>query len=384
MIAETEPTDQADKIPVVYLIDFLSYGGGMENQLAWLLKNIDRRRFEPRLVCLRREKISNTKDVGCPIDHLGVAKLVSLKAVSAVFRLASLLRRHRTKILQIFSVDSNIVGVLAGRLAGVEQIVVCRRDMGLWYDSGPLKLVNRVNRFAHRCLVNSAAVKEAVVAHETFRLEQVHVIYNGIRPRAPVDEPPLTRTDLGAPEDGPLVGIVANLRPVKRIERLIRVLKQMQNSKAHLVIVGTGVQRESLQQQAASLGLSERVHFYHTVKRTLEVMRLFTVGALVSESEGLSNVLIEYGMSGVPAVAFDTGGNREVILAGKTGYLVPPYDEAAMARTIDSLLADPERIAQMGEAAAESAVERFSLAKMVASHQDFYLHILGRSKTATV
>jgi len=384
MSAETKQAAEDEAIPIVYLIDFLSYGGGMENQLAWLLKNIDRGRFNPRLVCLRREKISNTKDVGCPIVHLGVDKLMSLRAVTAVWRLVALLRRHRTRILQIFSVDSNIIGVLAGRLAGAPHIVVCRRDMGLWYDSGPLRLVNLVNHLANHCLVNSAAVKEAVAANETFRPEQIHVVHNGIPRPAPIDKPVLTRADVGVPDSVPLVGIVANLRPVKRIDRLINVLKRMKNSDAHLIIVGKGVEKEALQRLVISLGLTERVHFYHTVKQTLEVVRLFTVGALVSDSEGLSNVLIEYALSAIPSVAFDTGGNREVIVDGETGYLVPPYDESVMAEKIDSLLDDPERVARLGRAAAELAYAGFSLETMVAATQDFYLDIMGQDQTAEV
>lgn len=364
---------------IVYLIDFLSYGGGMENQLAWLLKKLDRNRFSPHLVCLRHAKRSNTRDVGCPIEHLSVVRLLSFKAIGAIWRLSRLLRRQNTKILQIFSIDSNLIGVLAGRLAGVPHIVVCRRDMGLWYDSGPLRLVNFINRMANHCLVNSQAVKNAVVARESFGPSQVSVVYNGIPKPSLVDGPKLTRADLGVPDKVPLIGIVANLRPVKRIDRIIRVLGQLENREAHLVIVGMGVEKDSLKKLADSLGLADRVHFYYTVKRTLEVMQLFSVGVLVSESEGLSNVLVEYAIAEIPAVAFDTGGNSEVIIDDETGKLVPSYDIGAMTNTIDSLLVNTEQTARMSRAAADLAQSKFSLEKMIKATQDYYLGILDMS-----
>jgi len=380
MPADSQLPASKKSIPIVYMIDYLVQGGGMENQLIWLLRGLDRDMFNPRLVCLRQREPGDVRDVGCPIDYLGVTKLASFKAAKALGGLVSLLREHQAQILQIFSLDSNILGVLAGRLAGVPNIVVCRRDMGLWYGNGPLRLVNRINRMAANCLVNSEAVKRSVVEHETFEADQVSVVYNGIPAPPPPGNPPITRTELGIPEDVPLIGIVANLREVKRHDRLVRVLDQMSTTNAHLLIVGTGPQEQPIRQQVDELGLTDRVHFYYTVTRTLEVMKLFDVGALVSESEGLSNVLVEYALTGVPAVVFDTGGNREVVIDGETGYLIDCFDETKMAEKIDLLLNDDTLLQRQSENALSMAPEKFSLDKMVESTQDYYLRVVSESR----
>jgi glycosyltransferase involved in cell wall biosynthesis len=101
------------------------------------------------------------------------------------------------------------------------------------------------------------------------------------------------------------------------------------------------------------------------------------VGVLTSESEGLSNVLIEYALAGVPAVAFDIGGNREVIVPDVTGLLIEPFDEEQMTAKIEHLLEHPEQSMKMGAKAVAMSRERFSVDAMVRATERFYEEILA-------
>jgi glycosyltransferase involved in cell wall biosynthesis len=98
---------------------------------------------------------------------------------------------------------------------------------------------------------------------------------------------------------------------------------------------------------------------------------------LTSETEGLSNVLIEYAVAGLPAVAFDVGGNPEVIEDGETGYLVKPYDVNELAEKVDLLLSDPDLRRRLGRHASQRAQERFSAESMVRATETFYQEILS-------
>jgi len=362
------------RIPVAYFLDRYGKGGGTENQLAILLNNIDKTRFTSHLVSLRSAEVSSSLEVDCPTYFLNVEKLASFRALIGLFKFVRYLRKHRIKILQIYFQDSNILGTLAGKLAGVKNIVVNRRDMGWWYTTPALAWTNRVNRFTSYCLTNAEAVRQVVHRYEPFTLDQIRVIHNGVD-HEPPDNNPITRQDLNIPEAVPVVGIVANLKRIKRIDRFIRVADSIADKTAHFVIVGVGPDEEDLKAQVRETGLEERLTFYQTVDHVFEVMSLFDIGVLTSETEGLSNVLIEYALASRPAVAFDTGGNNEVIEHSVTGYVIPDSDEAMMAQRIEELLSNPDRRREMGSRAREKALEKFSRKRMVSRMEEFYTEI---------
>jgi glycosyltransferase involved in cell wall biosynthesis len=107
-----------------------------------------------------------------------------------------------------------------------------------------------------------------------------------------------------------------------------------------------------------------------------DIIGRFTVGILTSASEGLSNVLIEYALCGIPSVAFGVGGNSEIIVDGETGYVVPDGDEALMAEKIDFLLENPEVLKKFGQIARDMADAKFSVKNMVSKAEEFYIRIL--------
>jgi len=360
-----------------YLIDFFYQGGGTEKQLATVINNLDRCRFEPFVFILRpldNERPLVPADVDCQIEYLNVKRFLSLMALRGLFRLVRLLRKHRITILQVFFIDSNLLGVLAARLAGIRRIIVSRRDMGWWDRGGYHFWANRVNRLAPYCLANSEAVKEAVVKSEPFRPEQIRVIPNGIDPPAAgAGTFPFDRYAIGDRER--LVAIVANLKPIKQLDIFLRIAARLNRDNTRFVILGWGPLEKQLRELTNELGIAPRVIFHHTVHGVFDLLSRTEVGVLTSQSEGLSNVLIEYALAGLPSVAFDTGGNREVIKDGVTGYLVPPYDEQIMTEKISLLLGDDELRTRMGKAASQRVSKKFSVRRMMTSTESYYQEV---------
>jgi glycosyltransferase involved in cell wall biosynthesis len=344
-----------------------------------LLKSLDRARFSPMLFTLQWIEPSVTQQVDCPVESLNVQRLFSFGSIRKLLSFARLLRKSRVQIVQVFFIDSNIFGVLAAWFARVPCIIVSRRDLGYWYGGRRLKLVNLINRLAHYCLTNARAVRDVVLENETFTPQQVAVIYNGIE-NQDTDQPVVTRETFGIPPDAPVVGIVANLKPIKRVDRFLAVAERLTDERIHFMIVGTGRDQKALMKAAENLSCADRVHFYHTVDHVLDVIRLFDVGVLTSESEGLSNVLIEYALLGVPAVAFDTGGNAEVIIDDRTGFVVPPYNLDLMVERIDSLSINASLRQQMSSAARSRVNEMFEVKVMVQRTQDFYIQALSSKR----
>lgn len=368
-----------NKIKILYIIDYLSAGGGTERQMRQLVMNLDRDQWSPTLVTLRRiNRPGLPEHVNPNCEHfcLENPRLASPKTVLEMFRLARFLRRNRFDIVHTFFQDANMMGVLAGSLARTKSIIVSRRDIGHWYTPSKLFLLRQFNRLADYFLVNSDAVKRAVIENEKFKPGRIKVIRNGFFD-IPDDSPsPLSKSKLGIPENSHLVGIVANLAPVKRIDNFIRIASLIADKQAHFIVIGAGDLKETLLAQARQAGLAGRFQIIHTLENIFDYVKLFDVGMLTSDAEGLSNTLIEYQMCGKPALAFDVGGNREAIRDGETGFLLEPGDIGGMTNRLDSLLADTSLREKIGSAAADWSRKEFHGSRLIEQTTEFYRYTL--------
>ncbi len=366
-----------NKIKVGYIIDRLAPGGGTENQLIQLLRNIDREQFTPVIFNIRPESYG-TIDLDCERIFFDVESIFRPSTVGAFRKLIKEIKRTEVDLLQIYFYDGRLLGTLAGRVARVRPLVFCRREMGWWYTKSKLFMTQRMASLSDYCMVNANCIKKLVAATEHFPAEKIEVIYNGVDLRLSPPEQRVKKSAFDIPEESPLVGVVSNLRPVKRIDRFIEAASRIRNKQTHFMIIGKGPLQADLERLVEQKGLGGRVHFHYTVDNTHDIISLFDIGVLASESEGLSNVLIEYAMAGVPSVAFNIGGNPEVIADGETGFVVENGDTEAMAARIDRLLENEDIRNGFANKARERAERLFSVREMVKRTEDFYRRISGR------
>ncbi len=314
---------------IMYLMDaYRDPYAGTEQQLFNLIDGLDRSRFTPALALFRPSAHIDQYGFPCPVEVLNIHRMFSPRTIIKMTRFALALKRNNYRLVHIFFNDASILAPAFLKLFGI-RVVISRRDMGFWYTPGKLAIL-RVNRiFIDRVIANCQAVKQVTHEKEGIPLEKIQVIYNG---HAPPPDP----VDHNARENPPwlndgkaVVGIVANIRPVKRIGDLIHAfgLLRRYRSDVKLVIVGSGDTRP-LQELARELNLADHVYFTGAQTDIPPIIRQFDVGVLCSESEGLSNAIIEYMQCRVPVVCTDTGGNSELVLDGETGYRVPVYRHA--------------------------------------------------------
>jgi L-malate glycosyltransferase len=315
--------------------------------------------------------------MGCPAICLAMDRMLSIDGLHAVLKLASKIRRERIDIVHTFFPDASILGVIAGRLGGA-RVVVGRRDLGFWCTPRYVFALRLLQRFADAYLVNSQAVRAAVARSEGVDLSRVHVVYNGFFDRTS-DASRTALGDLGFPPDAKLIGTVANLQQVKRLDRFIQMAAGIRDPRACFLIVGAGELRDELIEQARLAGLADRLRITHTIHGVQDIVKLFKVAVLTSESEGLSNALVEYGFAGIPAVAFDVGGNRDVIDDKMSGFLVKPYDLDALRERVEGLLDDESLRSRMGAHARIVCGDRFSGARMIEETQAFYERLIRRA-----
>jgi glycosyltransferase involved in cell wall biosynthesis len=145
-------------------------------------------------------------------------------------------------------------------------------------------------------------------------------------------------------------------------------------------VLGEGILRPAMETLAKELGIAEKVVFLGKHVMVGNYLSLFDISVLSSiDHEGCSNSILESMFLGKPVVATDVGGNRELVIPGENGLLVPPRDPEALAQAILSLLDDPERARQMGDKGRSIVLSQFSQERMVADYQELWLNLLEKN-----
>jgi glycosyltransferase involved in cell wall biosynthesis len=349
--------------------------GGAEKSLARLLGHMDRGRFAPTVACLYggdSPVADEIRALNMPVIDLG---MIPKWRVDALGRLYRLLRQERPIILHTWLFHANISGKLLGRLAGIPIVVSGERTMGM--ESRWRYWLNRMTDLCtDRVVCVSQRVADFVVNQVGIPQGKVVVIPNGIQIPDP-EHLPLkrkARAELELPPDQVLVGTVARLDPVKRLDVLLHALESL--PQVYTVIVGEGPERAGLLTLSEQLGLTSRVRFAGQQEDIWPWLTASDIFALSSDWEGMSNALLEAMAAGLPVVATAIGGNPDVVMDEVTGLLVPPRDPTSLAEAITRLLDDPDLRHRMGQAGRERVLQHFSVERMVERTQTLYDQLL--------
>jgi glycosyltransferase involved in cell wall biosynthesis len=207
---------------------------------------------------------------------------------------------------------------------------------------------------------------------------RVRIVPNGVPPElfTPADSSTRSaaRTALGL-ADRPTVAFVGALASEKGPDRVVDLAASL-GDHVQTVLVGDGPERTGLEARAARA--SGRVRFLGSLGAVVPVYHAADVIVCPSRSDAMPAVPIEAGMCGVPVVASAVGAVPEIVLDGTTGILVPPEDPEAFARAVRSLLDDADRRMQLGRAAREHCLARYSIGEIAAAYEAVLEEALAR------
>lgn len=225
-----------------------------------------------------------------------------------------------------------LYGGLASRLAGVPNLTQVEHDA--WHLDNTRQLW--LTRAAYALLrPKVAAVSKPVARDIAVRTgqSQVLVIPNGVDvSRFKPGDKAAARADFNLPTDKTIVGGVGRLEYVKGFDILLRAVSQLPED-FHLALAGSGSQKDTLQDLAASLGIADRVSFLGNVNKVHQLMPAFDVLAVSSRDEGLPLTVIEAQAANVPVVATGVGGIPDAVCP-EASQIVPPNDTAALTAAI--------------------------------------------------
>jgi glycosyltransferase involved in cell wall biosynthesis len=207
--------------------------------------------------------------------------------------------------------------------------------------------------------------------------KEAHLCYSGIDAKMLERTTPINASGLpgGVPTAKPRLGIIGRLSEQKGHTDLLDAMLIIRKTvPAELLIIGSGELEADLQQKTTRLGLADCVHFLGSRNDVFDIMPCLDVIVSSSWWEGFPTVLLEGMALGVPIVATDVSGSRELVTTDETGILVPPHDPARLAEAILWLLEDSSFAQTMARQARQRA-ERFTVQNAARKCAEIYQQI---------
>lgn len=347
--------------------------GGAERMLTELVTRLDRTEWEPHVFCLGppAHYAQVLAELQVPVTCFGGRGMKSAPGI--VWKWSRALRQLQPEILYTWLFHANFLGRIAGRWAGVPTII-----SGIRVAERRTPWHGRLDRWTNFLVDRNVCVSRGVAnfMEQTVGLDprKTVVIPNGIDLEQFRDALPTELTEFGIPAGSRVLISIGRLEPQKGIDVLLRAIPAITANfpDVHFLIVGDGADRAALEQLAASLGVTQRVHWAGRRDDVPQLLAASTALVLPSRWEGMPNVVLESMAAARPVVACQVEGVEELVIRGQTGWLVPPENPTAISEAVGELLRDPARGSTMGLKSQHVCEECFAISVLVQNHVQLF------------
>lgn len=373
---------------IVFIITGLSTGGA-EMMLLKVLERLDRQRFAPHVISLTTlgELATRIAALDIPVEAVGLKP--GLPSPSGFFRLVQMLKRMNPDVVHTWMYHADLLGGLAGRLAGVSAIGWCIRNSNLDRDKTKFStravvgLCALISKWVPSRILSCSEKARQIHVARGYVAEKMVVVPNGFdltRFKPDNDARYRIRAELDITEQTPLIGLIGRFDPQKNhagfFEAAAVLHRQM--PQVHFVLVGHGIDinNAALMQAITQAGVLANTHLLGLRNDMPELMAALDVLASSSYGEAFPNVLGEAMACGVPCAVTDVGDSAYIV--GDTGRVVASGDMRGLAAALEELLALPlSEKAALGERARARVAEHFEIGGVVRHYEDFYESLLA-------
>jgi len=355
--------------------------GGAERQLVYLASKLDKSKYEV-LVC----SFSSDVTLRNLLDESRVPLVVIPKKMSPdlirPIQLFKLVKNFKPDLIHSYLFVANTWSRFIGKFLGIPVIISER-------NAEPKKplYMTMINRFLYEMgdllIANSRAGEDQVIKNKEFPHQKIRVVYNGLsidKFTTNNDEKRISEIKgrFEIPDDAKVIGIIGRLHFQKNHELLFESFKLLlkKNPNCCLFCIGDGPRRDELLGLTRSLEIDDKVIFAGERKDIPECLSIIDVMVLPSLWEGLPNVILEAIAAKCPVVATDVGGVSEIIINGKTGFLVENGNKAELAEKINYTIDHPTEMEQIKQNAFDFVVKNFSITRMVSETEKIYERLL--------
>ncbi len=362
---------------VLLLINTLRIGG-WERDVTSICRHIDRSKFEPEVWLLHAggEFEVPVREAGVKIRHLNRQWA---RSPGFAIRAAWQISRTDADLIHVFLPAIGFYAALARTLFWLRKPMVLsmgntntqprERPLFYWFKQV----------FAG-VIANSESVK-AMLVDMKFDPARISIVPNGHdlqRYQAPFDRLAI-RQQFNVAADEKMILYLGRLVDSKRVTDAIAAMPAILSAghNVKLVIVGQGPEQPALESQVAALGIAERVVFAGPRNEVVDIQRSADLFLFPSETEGLSNSVIEACLAKLPIVACAVPGVIDVVTHDEQALLVPPRRPDLLADAVHKQLANPTRATARAEAAHQHATHSYSIAQFISGYQAVYEQLLN-------
>lgn len=365
------------RIRVLLLTDEMEVGG-TQRQIVHIARQLDRRRFEPTVLYFRNPSVfvDELEAAGVPAVQIEKRSRLDLHFLGGLVRE---LGAGCYDVMHCFSFSGELWGALARRLVPAQRrpvLLSSVRGTYEWYSPLQWRLKRWVSGESRRIIANSAAGADYARARMGLPEGAIELVYNGVAAPPPCGPQARSRVreSLGVGPATPLALFVGRLVEHKNLPTLLQAMRLLPEAGPglQLAIAGDGPLRAALAQEIEALGLEGRVRLLGERNDVPDLMAAANFLVLPSFREGLSNVILEAMMAGLPVIASRRGGNLELVEHDRTGLLFDAPDAQALADAMTELASEPSLRLRLAAAARARVQEHHSVAAMVRAFERHY------------
>ncbi len=372
-----ENTSQANSaasrpIRICWIIPTLDQGGA-EKQLVTLAQSIDRERFDPYVITLTRSGHYLAELQASRIPVIEINKRGKFDPF-ALRRLRSSLQVINPDIVHTWIFAANAYGRYAALKNKVPIIFGGERCVDPWKSAYQLIIDRYLARHTTGILTNSSAIRDFYV-RKGLPASSFTIVHNGI---ATARTSSIRRSEalsrLNLPENTKIVASVGRLWPQKGYKDLIWAAGMLNvvRPEYQYVIFGEGDLLHRLEQYRDDTGAVDAIKFAghrNDMADLLPHVDLFWNGSLY---EGQSNSIMEAMQAGVPVLASDIPGNRDLVVHDNCGFLYPIGAADQLLKLSTRLIEEPDLRERLTSNARAKIANDFSVEQMVRKHQEIY------------
>lgn len=356
--------------------------GGVQQQILNLLKAYNREVFNPIFCCLGPKEEIGKEIEGIGIDCIPLNRSrYNRFSLGIVLDLHRLMKKKQIHIVRTHRYRSNFYGRLAAFLTGALVIVASVHDNYRTDKRPGRRIINRMlSHITDKIVAVSEEVKKDIIRYDKIEPSKVVVLPNGIdverfNPKGNFAD---IRKEFSIKEGALVVGFVGRIVPAKGLQYLIDSIPYVKGEfkNIKLLVIGEGSIVARLHEQAKEKKVYDSIIFTGRRRDIPDILSCIDIFVMPSIAEGLPNALLEAMAMGKPIVATEVGGIPEVMKNGVNGLLVPPRDPIALATAMKGLIGNDRLAAQMGYAARDLVLDKFSMRAITQKWQTLYLSIL--------
>jgi glycosyltransferase involved in cell wall biosynthesis len=362
---------QHKKNNILYTTPFAGMVGGGQWSLYYLIKNLNMDIFRPIVLCPAEGELAELmRSAGAEVVCFDMGRIRHLNPF-VIKRLISLIKQRKIALVHTDSTTETLYAGIAARVMQIPLIWHIRVSDNAWFLDRILSLLST------RLILVADAIKKRF--SWLCGSKKMSVIYNGIDLKE-FDSFRIAssiREEFNISQSETLLACIGRLEPGKGQRYLIRAMEKVNHAKLILLGRGDNEYTKKLEKFCKRFNVFDRVIFtghrtdIPSVLRDIDIVIFPTI-----KSEGFPRVILETMAAAKPVIATDVGGNKEAVINGSTGYIVPPKDSIALGIKIKELMANTKKREQMGNSGRKRVEEMFPIERNIQEIEKLYCEVL--------